>query len=59
MLRIKRLAAADAAPVWSQVRPALVSLMGTLALSPEDKSLIARARWGLPQFCHALKRYPA
>ena len=41
MLRIKRLAAADAAPVWSQVRPALVSLMGTLALSPEDKSLIA------------------
>lgn len=41
MLRIKRLAAADAAPVWSQVRPALASLMGTLALSPEDKSLIA------------------
>ena len=41
MLRIKRLAAADAAPVWSQVRPAVASLMGTLALSPEEQSLIA------------------
>lgn len=41
MLRIKRLAAASAAPVWTQLRPAVQSLMGSLHLSAEDKSLVA------------------
>lgn len=41
MLRIKRLAAQDSAPVWTELREAVVSLIASLPLSPEDKSLIA------------------